>query len=257
MSFQYLSKPKKANSKLNETVNSSGSTLYDSAPGVISLKSLQDKADMSIHSEGIAQLQAIADAKGSNLSLKSLQDKADMSIHSEGIAQLQAIADAKGSNLSAIVQRQDDGDEKIDKSWSTWFSENKTTLIFAGIVTATAAAAIYFRSGGDSLDSGTEGPQLGGAIPASPSSSGGGTASNDSDSGGIGQAMFQGFKSIFDAGVKQAPKIGELALKSMIDTLNGVGENVPPCPIDPTTGLPDLDAWGALLELAINVACKE
>jgi len=36
-----------------------------------------------------------------------------------------------------------------------------------------------------------------------------------------------------------------------------VGENVPPCPIDPTTGLPDLDAWGALLELAINVACKE
>jgi len=225
MSFQYLSKPKKANSKLNETVNSSGSTLYDSAPGVISLKSLQDKADMSIHSEGIAQLQAIADAKG--------------------------------SNLSAIVQRQDDGDEKIDKSWSTWFSENKTTLIFAGIVTATAAAAIYFRSGGDSLDSGTEGPQLGGAIPASPSSSGGGTASNDSDSGGIGQAMFQGFKSIFDAGVKQAPKIGELALKSMIDTLNGVGENVPPCPIDPTTGLPDLDAWGALLELAINVACKE
>ena len=225
MSFQYLSKPKKANSKLNETVNSSGSTLYDSAPGVISLKSLQDKADMSIHSEGIAQLQAIADAKG--------------------------------SNLSAIVQRQDDGDEKIDKSWSTWFSENKTTLIVAGIVTATAAAAIYFRSGGDSLDSGTEGPQLGGAIPASPSSSGGGTASNDSDSGGIGQAMFQGFKSIFDAGVKQAPKIGELALKSMIDTLNGVGENAPPCPIDPTTGLPDLDAWGALLELAINVACKE
>ncbi len=225
MSFQYLSKPKKANSKLNETVNSSRSTLYDSAPGVISLKSLQDKADMSIHSEGIAQLQAIADAKG--------------------------------SNLSAIVQRQDDGDEKIDNSWSTWFSENKTTLIFAGIVTATAAAAIYFKSGGDSLDSGTEGPQLGGAIPASPSSSGGGTASNDSDSGGIGQAMFQGFKSIFDAGVKQAPKIGELALKSMIDTLNGVGENVPPCPIDPTTGLPDLDAWGALLELAINVACKE
>ena len=225
MSFQYLSKPKKANSKLNETANSSGSTLYDSAPGVISLKSLQDKADMSIHSEGIAQLQAIADAKG--------------------------------SNLSATVQRQDDGDEKIDNSWSTWFSENKTTLIFAGIVTATAAAAIYFRSGGDSLDSGTEGPQLGGAIPASPSSSGGGTASNDSDSGGIGQAMFQGFKSIFDAGVKQAPKIGELALKSMIDTLNGVGENVPPCPIDPTTGLPDLDAWGALLELAINVACKE
>ena len=225
MSFQYISKPKKANSKLNETANSSGSTLYDSAPGVISLKSLQDKADMSIHSESIAQLQAMADAKG--------------------------------SNLSATVQRQDEEDEKIDNSWSTWFSENKTTLIFAGVVTAAAAAAIYLRSGGDSLDSGSEGPLIDGGISASPSSSGGDTASNDSDSGGIGQAMFKGFKGLFDAGVEQAPKIGELALKSMIDTLNGVGENAPPCPIDPITGLPDLDAWGALLELAINVACKE
>ena len=86
---------KKANSELgsNETATSFEGASYDFGPGVMAFKSLQAAADDSPRSNSITQFQSMADDYIDN--------------DSNGILQLQAMADARATTLTEPIQRQE------------------------------------------------------------------------------------------------------------------------------------------------------
>ena len=137
---------------------------------------------------------------------------------------------------AGVVQLNGNGDEQ-QESWGEWLWRHKWKFALAGITIA-AAYLLYKSSGGGE-------PNI--ADISLPGSSG----------GGVQPDVPVPDVSVPDVSVPETSGGGDqegILMKSLRQAISGPapGDEAPPCPLDPATGGPNLDAYGDLIEMAVK-----
>jgi hypothetical protein len=193
-----------------------------------------------------------------------LQEMANNSPQTKQATQLQAMANGYSAQQQQTIQKkgkvlQLNGEENEDQheSWGEWLWRHRWKFALAGVTIAAAYALYKSSNGGEpNLPEASGGgqptptptttlePTTTTAAPttttAAPTTTTAAPTTTTPSSGVSGDSGESGKESIW--------------MMSLRQTVFGPqeGDSAPPCPLDPVTGGPNFDAWGELIEKAIE-----